>query len=42
MNDLWIAATAMALDAILFTADSDFQRIAEFGLRLENWTSECP
>ncbi len=41
-NDLWIAATAMALDAILATADSDFQRIAGFGLRLENWTSERP
>ena len=38
-NDLWIAATAMALDAILVTADSDFQRIAEFGLRLEDWTN---
>ena len=35
-NDLWIAATAMALDAILVTADSDFQRIV--GLRLEDWT----
>ena len=41
-NDLWIAATAMVLDAILVTADSDFQRIAGFGLRLEDWTSECP
>ena len=38
-NDLWIAATAMALDAILVTADSDFQRIAEFGLKLEDWTN---
>ena len=37
-NDLWIAATAMALDAILVTADSDFQRIAGFGLQLEDWT----
>ena len=25
-NDLWIAATALALDAILVTADSDFQK----------------
>ena len=41
-NDLWIAATAMALDAILVTADSDFQRIAEFGLRLEDWTIGFP
>ena len=38
-NDLWIAATAMALDAILVTADSDFQRIVGFGLRLEDWTN---
>ena len=38
-NDLWIAATAMALDAILVTADSDFQRIAGFGLRLADWTN---
>ena len=37
-NDLWIAATAMALDAILVTADSDFQRITGFGLQLEDWT----
>ena len=38
-NDLWIAATAMVLDAILVTADSDFQRIAGFGLQLEDWTN---
>ena len=38
-NDLWIAATAMALDATLVTSDSDFQRIAGFGLRLEDWTN---
>ena len=38
-NDLWIASTAMVLDAILVTADSDFQRIAEFGLKLEDWTN---
>lgn len=37
--DLWIAATALALDAILLTSDSHFQRIAQFGLRLENWTN---
>ena len=37
-NDLWIAATAMALDAILVTTDSDFQRITGFGLQLEDWT----
>ncbi len=29
----------MALDAILVTTDSDFQRIAEFGLKLEDWTN---
>ena len=38
-NDLWIASTAIALEAILVTADSDFQRIAEFGLKLEDWTN---
>ncbi len=37
--DLWIAATALALDAILVTSDSDYQRIVELGLRLEDWTS---
>ena len=29
----------LALDAILVTADSDFQRIAGFGLQLEDWTN---
>ena len=38
-NDLWIGATAMALNAILVTADSDFQRIIEFGLQVEDWTN---
>ena len=38
-NDLWIAATAMAFDTILVTADSDFHRIAGFGLQLEDWTN---
>ncbi len=37
--DLWIAATALALDAILVTSDSDYQRIARVGLRLENWAN---
>ena len=35
--DLWIAATALTLDAILVAADSDFERIIELGLRFENW-----
>ena len=35
--DLWIAATALALDAILVTSDFDYQRIAEVGLHLEDW-----
>ena len=35
--DLWIAATALALDAILVTSDSDYQRITEVRLRLEDW-----
>lgn len=38
-NDLWIAATAMTLDAILVTSDLDFQRLTGFGLQLEDWTS---
>ena len=37
--DLWIAATALALDAILVTSDSDFQRITGQGLRLEDWVN---
>ena len=37
--DLWIAATALTLDAILVTSDSDYQRITELGLRLENWAN---
>ena len=35
--DLWIAATALVLDAILVTSDSDFQRIAGRRLRMEDW-----
>ena len=35
--DLWIAATAMALDAILVTSESDFQRIAGTELQIEDW-----
>ena len=35
--DLWIAATALTLDAILVTSDSDYQRIVGLGLRLEDW-----
>ena len=35
--DLWIAATALALEAILVASDSDFERIIGLGLRLENW-----
>jgi len=34
-NDLWIAATAVSLGAILVTTDSDFQRVS--GLKMENW-----
>ena len=36
-NDLWIAATALVLDAILVASDSDYQRISGLGLRLEDW-----
>ncbi len=35
-NDLWIAATALAHDAILVTSDSDFQRVS--GLAVEDWS----
>jgi tRNA(fMet)-specific endonuclease VapC len=35
-NDLWIAATALSLDAVVVTTDSDFRRVS--GLRVENWT----
>lgn len=38
--DLWIAATAQTLDAILVTSDSDYGRIAGVGLHLENWVNE--
>ena len=34
-NDLWIAATALALGAVLVTRDRDFQRIG--GLTVQNW-----
>jgi len=34
-NDLWIAATALALGAALVTRDRDFQRIG--GLVVQNW-----
>ena len=37
--DLWIAATALALDAILVASDSDYQRIVGLGLRLEDWAN---
>ena len=35
-NDLWIAATAVALDAVLVTRDRDFERVP--GLLIEDWT----
>ena len=38
--DLWIVATSLALDAILITSDSDFQRVQGlFGFHLEDWTT---
>jgi predicted nucleic acid-binding protein len=35
-NDLWIAATALSLDALLVTMDSDFRRVNS--LQVEDWT----
>jgi predicted nucleic acid-binding protein len=35
-NDLWIAATALALDAVLITRDTDFGLLEE--LKVEDWT----
>jgi len=35
-NDLWIAATARALGAVLVSRDRDFQHID--GLQVEDWT----
>ena len=36
-NDLWIAATALALGSVLISRDSDFQQID--GLMVEDWTA---
>lgn len=36
-NDLWIAATALAIDATLVSRDKDFQQIE--GLIVEDWTA---
>lgn len=35
-NDLWIAATTLALGAVLISRDSDFQQIE--GLTVNDWT----
>lgn len=35
-NDLWIAATALSMQSVLVTKDSDFRRIS--GLQVEDWT----
>jgi len=36
-NDLWIAATALSLSAVLVSRDNDFQQID--GLTVEDWTA---
>lgn len=36
-NDLWLAATAMVLNSLLITRDSDFQQID--GLTANDWTA---
>lgn len=36
-NDLWVAATALALGAVLVSRDSDFQKVG--GLTIEDWTA---
>jgi predicted nucleic acid-binding protein len=35
-NDLWIAATAMVLGAVLVSRDKDFLKVV--GLTVEDWT----
>jgi predicted nucleic acid-binding protein len=35
-NDLWIAATALSLDAVLVSRDSDFHRVDQ--LHMTDWT----
>lgn len=35
-NDLWIAATALSLSAVLVTTDTDFQRVG--ALNREDWS----
>ena len=39
-SDLWIAATALALDAVLVTSDNDFYRIRQLykSLQVKDWT----
>ena len=39
-NDLWIAATALALNAVLVTRDTDFSNVP--GLRVADWTRAAP
>jgi tRNA(fMet)-specific endonuclease VapC len=36
-NDLWIAATALALGAVLVSRDTEFQKVD--GLTVEDWTA---
>ncbi len=41
-NDLWIAATALALGAVLVSRDSDFRNIAGLVVRLDGLGRSMP
>lgn len=41
-NDLWIAATAVATDALLLTSDKDFDPLHAAGLLRRDWYDPAP